>query len=102
MKLKVHGGTTRAGDPSLCLQCRYAAIVQGASASHQIVHCSRLAARVQFRVASCTEFISRQHPSLFHMEDIAWVLRSDAKRGQIGFVRSRDLPASDRFVFDEE
>ena len=102
MKIKVHGGTAREGEPSLCLGCRYAAVVEVTSAKHQIVHCSRLAERVRFRVTSCTEFISRQHPSLYHMEDIAWVLRTDARRGQIGFVRSKDLPDKHRFVFDED
>jgi hypothetical protein len=36
------------------------------------------------------------------MEDIAWVLRIDAKRNQIGFVRSRDLKGRERFVLDED
>ena len=35
-------------------------------------------------------------PSLYHMEDIAWVLRSDTKRKQVEFVRSRDLKFEER------
>ena len=53
-------------------------------------------------MTSCTDFLSRQHPSLYHMEDIAWVLRTDVRRGQIGFVRSKDLKVSERFVLDED
>ena len=30
------------------------------------------------------------------MEDIAWILRSDPKRKQVGFVRSRDLKFEER------
>jgi hypothetical protein len=30
------------------------------------------------------------------MEDIAWILRSDTKRKQVGFVRSRDLKFEER------
>ena len=32
------------------------------------------------------------------MESIAWVLRTDANRRHIGFVRSRDLEPGERFV----
>jgi hypothetical protein len=32
------------------------------------------------------------------MESIAWVLRTDASRRHIGFVRSRDLEPGERFV----
>ena len=34
------------------------------------------------------------------MEDIAWVLRTDARRKQIGFVRSKDLKHADRHVLN--
>jgi hypothetical protein len=36
------------------------------------------------------------------MEDIAWVLRTDPKRKDIGFVRSRDLRPRERVYFEEE
>jgi hypothetical protein len=102
MKIKIHGGTARQDDPSLCLSCRYASIVAGTSAQHQIIRCGKIEARVTFQVTACTEYLHRQHPSLWHMEDIAWVLRTDAKRKQIGFVRSKDLKVRERFVLDEE
>lgn len=89
MKINVHGGTARSDEPSLCLTCRYASIVQGATASQRIVRCSRVEGSIEFGVRSCTEFVHRGHPALYHMEDIAWVLRTDARRGQIGFVRAR-------------
>lgn len=34
--------------------------------------------------------------ALCYLEDIAWILRSDPKRKQMGFVRSRDLTFEDR------
>ncbi len=46
--------------------------------------------------------LDRQHPSLYHMEDIAWILRTDTRRNQIGFVQSRDLKVNDRLFVDEE
>ena len=102
MKINVHGGTARSDEPSLCLTCRYASIVQGSTASQRIVRCSRVEGPIEFKVSSCTEFLHRAHPSLYHMEDIAWVLRTDVRRGQIGFVRSKDVPLAERFVVDEE
>jgi hypothetical protein len=102
MKIKINGGTAREGEPALCLSCRFATIVQGFSAAQQIVRCGRVEAAVTFKVTTCTEYINRNHPSLYHMEDIAWVLRTDPKRNQIGFVRSKDLKPRDRIFFDEE
>jgi hypothetical protein len=36
------------------------------------------------------------------MESIAWVLRTDAHRRHIGFVRSRDLEPAERFVLQRD
>ena len=102
MKINVHGGTAREGEPSLCASCRYASIVTGTNGRQMLIRCSRVEAPVTFKVTSCTEYLSRQHPSLYHMEDIAWVLRTDTRRNQVGFVRSKDLKARERFVLDEE
>ena len=44
----------------------------------------------------------RQRPSLYHMEDIASVLRTDVKRAQIGFVCSTDLKPGDRLVVEDD
>jgi len=101
-KFKIRGGTARESDPSLCLSCRFAKVVQGARANDQIVECRQLEARVTFKVTSCSEFVNHQHPSLWHMEDIAWILRTDARRRQIGFVRAKDLKFPDRHLLDED
>ncbi len=102
MKIKIHGGTARDDEPSLCLTCRHASVVQGQKSADQIVRCGRLEERIRFRVSSCTDYVSHDHPSLWHMEDIAWVLRTDPKRKQIGFVRGKDLAFKDRMLLDED
>ena len=99
-KIKIRGGTARESEPSLCLSCRFAKTVQGPRANDAIVECRQLEARVPFKVTSCSEYVNHQHPSLWHMEDIAWVLRTDARRKQIGFVRSKDLKHADRHVLN--
>jgi hypothetical protein len=101
MRIKVQGGTARHDEPSLCQSCRFAKIAQGPRSRDQIVQCGQLEAPVTFKVVSCSEYIHHQHPSLWHMEDIAWVLRTDAKRRAIGFVRAKDLKLADRHVLDD-
>ena len=36
------------------------------------------------------------------MEEIAWVLRTDPKRQQIGFVRAEDLKPQERYKLSDE
>ena len=102
MKIKIRGGTAQESEPSLCLSCRFSKVVQGVSSRDQIVECRQLEARVTFKVTSCSEYVNRQHPLLWHMQDIAWVLRTDVRRHQIGFVRAKNLKFPDRHVLDED
>ena len=102
MTLTIRGGTAPQGGPALCLSCRHAAVVQGTAASHDIIRCARVEARVTFKVTSCTEYVDRAHPSLYHMEDIAWILRTDTKRGRIGFVQTRGMKLMDRLGLSDE
>jgi hypothetical protein len=102
MKIRIKGGTASESEASLCLSCRFAKVVLGRRLDEQIVGCGQLRAQVTFKVTSCSEYVHRQHPSLWHMEDIAWVLRTDKRRNQIGFVRARDLKLSERHVLDDE
>lgn len=105
MHVKIRGGTVNHGEPPLCYTCRYSTVVTGTSYRHEIIDCRRLSdglGRITFAVTSCSAYSDRRRPSLDEMEDIAWVLRSDAKRNQVGFVRARDLKPRERIYFDEE
>jgi len=102
MNIKIQGGTAREDEPALCFSCRHAKVVQGPSSRDRIVECRELAAPVTFKVTSCTQFLNRRHPSLWHMEDIAWVLRTDPKRRRVGFVRGRDLKVTERLTIDND
>lgn len=103
MKIRVQGGTARHDEPSLCLTCRSAKVVQGEAARDEIVRCAELDAQVTFKVTSCTQYVHRRHPTLWHMEDIAWILRTDPKNRQIGFVKSQNLkPGLRHILFDDE
>jgi hypothetical protein len=102
MHIRVQGGTARHDEPSLCLTCRSAMIAQGQSARDEVIRCSRFDSRISFRVTTCTEYVHRRHPSLWHMEDVAWILRAGTRGGQIGFVRARDLGHADRHVLSDD
>jgi hypothetical protein len=105
MRIKIRGGTASNGEPSLCLTCRFATIVKGASLRDEIVECSQLSYgrnRVAFPVTQCTEYSDRRQPSLRAMEEIAWVLRSDPTKNEIGFVKRSELTRRERFVLDDD
>ena len=105
MRVKINGGTAAAGDGPLCPTCRHATIIRGAAVSDQVVECGQLAyghGRISFPVTSCSVYSDRRQPTLRDMEDIAWILRSDPRRREIGFVRSADLKPRDRWTFPDD
>jgi hypothetical protein len=103
MHLKIHGGTAPGSSDSLCHTCRHATIVRGARMSEEVIECYKLNehTRITFAVKSCTKYSDAAMPSLGDMEDIAWILRTDAKRHQVGFVRPRDSRIAVVSRFDE-
>ena len=104
MRLKIHGGTVNSSEPSLCHTCRFATIIKGQRLHDEIVECARLSdhARITFTVTTCTAYADRRRASIHEMEEIAWVLRSDPRRNQIGFVPARSLKPHERYVLSED
>ena len=105
MRFTIRARTARHGDAPLCHSCRFATIVRGQAQDHEIIECGQLSdrhQRITFPVTYCTRYVSKQHPSIREMEEIAWVLRSDLRRNQIGFVEARKLKPEDRYVLQEE
>ena len=105
MHIKIRGGTVREGQQALCATCRFATIVRGPRLRDEIVECGQLTSDhnlIPFPVTSCTGYLDRTHPSIREMEDMAWVLRTDAQRRRIGFVQARELKPKDRYVLRED
>ena len=105
MRIKVHGGTADHGQRSLCESCRFATVIRGVKLGDEIVECNQLSyrnQRVPFPVTSCSRFADRTRASLREMEDIAWVLRSDPHRNQVGFIKSSKLTDEERYVLEED
>ena len=105
MHIKIRGGTANNSESSLCLTCRSATVVKGRSLRDEITECCRLSEghnRITFPVTFCTGYADRRHASVHDMEEIAWVLRSDPKKNEVGFVKASDLKPRDRFVLPDE
>lgn len=105
MRIKIRGGTVDHGQRSLCETCRWSTIIRGVKLGDEIVECSELSyrnRRVPFPVTSCSRYGDRRLPSLREMEELAWVLRSDPHRNQVGFVRSSRLTDEERYVIEED
>ena len=58
--------------------------------------------RITFPVTYCTSYSDRRQPSVREMEEIAWILRSDPKRKEIGFVHGSKLRDRERLVDIDE
>lgn len=104
MRFKVRGGTVKHGDAPLCHTCRFATVIRGVAQRDEMIECDQLSyghQRVPFPVTFCTRYVTSQHPSIRELEEIAWVLRTDAKKNTIGFVRSADLGQKHRFILSE-
>jgi hypothetical protein len=105
VRIKIRGGTVDHGQRPLCETCRWSTVIRGPRLGDEIVECSRLSyrnQRVPFPVVSCSGYADRRQASLREMEEMAWVLRSDPHRKQVGFVRSSRLKDEERYVFEED
>lgn len=105
MDINIRGGTADHGRRSLCESCRWATVIRGHRLGDEIVECNQLSyrdQRVTFPVASCSRYSNRGTPKLRDMEEIAWILRSDPHRNQVGFIRSSKLTDEERYVLQED
>jgi hypothetical protein len=88
--IKVFQGTRSVDAPRLCDSCTNGVVMRGPAESEEHVHCSVMDKPIRMRVTECNRYIDRAQPSLWAMKEIAWVLQSDSKRQQIGFVTAKE------------
>jgi len=97
MKIRgVEAGTLVDGK-NLCLSCRHATVIRGASEKHQIIECAQLGYydnRINFKVLECGDYSDKTRPSRSDMEQIAWVIVTDKKKNSIGFVSPKEFKAN--------
>jgi hypothetical protein len=105
MRVGIRGGTVNHGEPSLCLTCRSSVVARGPRLGDSIVACRSLTfgrREVGFPATSCTGYSGVRRPTLWRLEEIGWVLRSDPKRKTIGFVDARELTDDEKHAIEEE
>jgi hypothetical protein len=88
VRLKVLNGA-RSDSRRLCDTCSFGLVTRGAADSEEHVYCSWMSRAVTICVVECNRFTSRVDPALEEMEEIAVMLRSDLKRLNVGFGKSR-------------
>jgi len=80
-------------------------VIRGPKLGDEIVECYQLSIfnrRVPFPVMSCSDYRGKNQPTLEDMKETAWVLRSDPRRNQIGFVHASKLSDDERDVLQED
>lgn len=89
-QIKVFQGTRSIDAPRLCDSCSNGVVMRGPANSEENVHCSLMEKTIEMRVTECNRYVDRSKPSLWAMQEIAWVLQSDTKRQKIGFVSAKE------------
>jgi hypothetical protein len=89
VKLKIFN-STRPDSRRLCDTCSYGLVMRGAADSEEYVYCSWMDRAVSIRAVECNRFVSRVEPDLEKMKAIALTLRSDMKRINVGFGKSKE------------
>jgi hypothetical protein len=88
--IKVFHGTRSADAPRLCDSCSNGIVLRGPAESEEYVHCLEMQKPVRMMVTECNRYVDRNHPPLWAMKEIAWVLQSDSRRQKIGFISAKE------------
>ena len=89
-KLKIMNGTRSSSIPRLCDTCQSGLVRKGAAESDERIYCIFMERDIKTRVVECNRYVDRALPSLWEMKQIAWVLNTDSKREEIGFIRAKE------------
>ena len=80
----VRGGTI--SGPPLCPTCRWSRTMRGEAPSQEVLYCHQIGKSLPWQVFECKDYDDKRQPSLNDLYDQAWVLLTDRKDGQWGFV----------------
>jgi len=107
MGVYVRNGTPPGG-PALCETCTYAFIRLGYRVGEELVMCrwTEPASRVDFRVRECTAYHDKTRPSMYQMEQLAWIVQPDRSKELTGFSvaseKSKDTESIELVLEDED
>jgi len=76
MAIRLVRSVTGVGQESLCRSCRYASIQTGYSMTEEEIRCSYLreVRLVSFPVKACTDYLSKETPTVYELEKIAFII----------------------------
>jgi hypothetical protein len=74
---------------NLCETCERGCVVKGQTLNQEMIRCGYLDSLMPFRVAECSRFKNRTEKDIYELTQIAWLI--DNKKGNIGFVKPKDL-----------
>ena len=76
MAIRLVRSVAGAGQESLCRSCRYASIQIGYSAKEEEIRCCYLreVRLVTFPVKACTDYLSKETPTVYELEKIAFII----------------------------
>ena len=82
--IKVHGGTRSDADKMLCRSCHNGTVAEGPDGT--LIRCSDMGQTIRFKVTECTSYSDKGRPHLADLYRSAWILSTDKKNRQIGFL----------------
>ena len=94
MRIKVHDGTPRHDETTLCATCRNSRITRGRKLDEELVFCHAAdigSTTITFKVRSCSAYASQMEPTYMELMQQAWILQPGTRRRPSGFVRASDL-----------
>jgi hypothetical protein len=94
MLIKIYGGTRPQAAENLCESCRCSRIVRGCRLDEELVFCDAMAmqpVRIEFKVATCSDYLDARLPSYHELLEKAWVLTPGSRKRAAGFVKGSDL-----------
>src|SRR5215469_3668916 len=76
MAIRLVRSVTGVAQESLCRSCRYASIQIGYSVKEEEIRCTYLreARLVTFPVKGCTDYLSKETPTVYELEKIAFII----------------------------
>lgn len=101
MKIKIREGTPNHGK-SLCRSCSNAMIMRGGAVSEKTVLCTELKGgygrqEVPYEIiVECSAFQEKAIQSLYEMQKIAYILKTDVKGKPIGFIPNRQFRVEEK------
>lgn len=88
-----------------CVTCRWGIVARGPRLDDERTYCRQIGGESpkspSFPVRSCTGYTDRRQPSLWEMEEMAWVLKTNPSRHRMGFVQARKLSDDERHVLQD-